>query len=73
MKKAYLDKLAAALQAHSPEETILVSASRVEGRRMLAAVAAQGYILVGVQAETPFSLATSEEVKRVFISPLKGS
>lgn len=57
MKKAYLDKLAAALQAHSPEETILVSASRVEGRRMLAAVAAQGYILVGVQAETPFSLA----------------
>lgn len=57
VKKEYLDKLAAVLQTYAPEETILVSASRAEGRRMLAAVAAQGYILVGVRAETPFSLA----------------
>ena len=57
MKKAYLDKLAAALQAYAPEETVLVASSRSEGRRMLSAVAAQGHILVGVRAETPASLA----------------
>jgi len=57
MKKAYLDKLASALQAFAPEETVLVTSSRSEGRRMLSAVAAQGYILVGVRAETPASLA----------------
>jgi len=57
VKKEYLDKLAAALQAFAPEETVLVASSRSEGRRMLSAVAAQGHILVGVRAETPASLA----------------
>ena len=57
MKKEYLDKLAAALQTYAPEETVLVCATRSEGKRILSALAAQGHILVGVRAETPFSLA----------------
>lgn len=57
MKKEYLDKLASALCAHMPEETVLVCATRSEGKRILSALAAQGRILVGVRAETPFSLA----------------
>ena len=57
MKKEYLDKLAAALCAHMPEKTVLVCGTRSEGKQILSALAAQGNILVGVQAETPFSLA----------------
>lgn len=57
MKKECLDKLAAALCAHMPEETVLVCGTGSEGKRILSALAAQGHILVGVRAETPFSLA----------------
>ena len=57
MKKEYLKQLAETLQRHAPEETILVCGSRAEGRRMMMAVAALGYVLVGVRAETPYSLA----------------
>jgi len=57
MKQAYLDALASALCAHMPGETVLVCATRAEGRRILSALAAQGRILVGIRAETPFSLA----------------
>ena len=57
MKKAYVDKLAEALKQHQPRETILVTGSRSEGRRILSVLTAQGHLLVGVRAETPFSLA----------------
>lgn len=57
MKKDDIRALADALQAYAPEETILVTGSRSEGRRILSAVASQGYVLLGVRAETPFSLA----------------
>lgn len=57
MKKEYVDKLAEALKRHQPRETILVTGSRGEGRRILSLLAARGHLLVGVRAETPFSLA----------------
>lgn len=62
MKTDYIEQIAAALQAPTknspvPVETILVCASRSEGRRIISAVTAQGHILVGVRPETPFTLA----------------
>ena len=57
MREAYLKNLASALQQHQPQETILVMGSRAEGRRALAALAAQGNLIIGVRPETPFSLA----------------
>ena len=57
MKQDCVELLAEALKRHAPEETILVTASRAEGRRMLSELAAEGHILVGVRAETPYSLA----------------
>ena len=52
MKQEYLAQLAEALQTYAPEETILVCSSRREGRSMLSAIASQGYVLVGVRADT---------------------
>ena len=43
--------------AAAPEPTALVLSSRAAGRRLLASVAAECGMLVGVSAETPFSLA----------------
>lgn len=57
MKQDCVELLAEALKRHAPEETILVTASRAEGRRILSELAAGGHILVGVRAETPYSLA----------------
>jgi len=57
VKKEYLNSLAEVLCAHMPEETILVCGTQSEGKRILTALAAQGHILVGVRAATPFSLA----------------
>lgn len=48
--------LADLLALHMPEDTILLAASRSEGRRMLAQCA-RHRLLVGVHAETPLSLA----------------
>ena len=50
MKQDCVELLAEALKRHAPEETILVTASRAEGRRMLSELAADGHILVGVRA-----------------------
>lgn len=62
MKIDYIEQIAQALEAPTknspvPVETILVCASRSEGRRIISAVTAQGHILVGVRPETPFTLA----------------
>lgn len=57
MKREDLNRLAQALTATMPEETILVTASRTEGRRLLTALAARGHLLLGVRTETPFTLA----------------
>lgn len=43
--------------AAAPERTALVLSSRAAGRRLLASVAAECGMLVGVSAETPYSLA----------------
>lgn len=53
----YLKELTAALTANMPRETILLTASRAQGRRMLAACAAEGALLLGVRAETMTTLA----------------
>ena len=57
MREAYLHELSSALKQHQPQETILLMGSRAEGRRALAALAAQGNLIIGVRPETPFSLA----------------
>ena len=43
--------------AAAPEESILLLQSRAAGRRLLAALAANQGLLLGVRAETPYSLA----------------
>ena len=49
--------LADHLKVHMPEETVLITPTLGEGRRLLQTVAAAGQLLVGVRAVTPLTLA----------------